>query len=250
MNCHEAAMRVPAYCDGELDALESVAVERHLVACPACAEQHAALLDLRSRVRSAAPRYPAPASLRQRVAQLANESSRVPRPADRWRWLATGVAIGCAASVLAWFVASESLLKIERDSMSRLVVASHVRATLSDHLLAVVSTDQHTVKPWLSARLDFSPPVRDLAAAGFPLQGARIESLDGQAAAALVYRHRDHMIDVFVRPESGNDATPALRAVRGFNVAHLRRADMGLWAVSDLNAEELAKFVEQLAGND
>lgn len=250
MNCHEAATRVPAYCDGELDALTSVEVERHLLACPACAEQRAALLDLRTRVRTAAPYHAAPAALRARVAALAAGTARTPRRSARWRWLAAGAAIGCTATVLAWFAASASLLKIERDSLSRMVVASHVRATLSDHLLAVASTDQHTVKPWLSARLDFSPPVKDLAATGFPLQGARIESLDGQPAATLVYRHRDHMIDVFVRPEAGYDASPALRTVRGFNVAHLRRADMGLWAVSDLNAEELEAFVVALANSE
>jgi len=125
-------------------------------------------------------------------------------------------------------------------------VTTHVRATLGNHRVDVASSDQHTVKPWLSARLDYSPPVRDFAAEGFALVGARIDYLDRQPVAALVYRYRDHLIDVFVRPPSRNASPAALRMVRGFNVVHATGSGMDWLAVSDLNAAELSSFVQRL----
>ena len=130
------------------------------------------------------------------------------------------------------------------------VVTTHVRATLGNHRVDVASSDQHTVKPWLSARLDYSPPVRDFASAGFALVGGRIDYLDRQPVAALVYRYRDHMIDVFVRPPTAHPAPAPLRTVRGFNVVHAVGAGMDWLAVSDLNAAELSSFVEKLARNE
>jgi anti-sigma factor RsiW len=242
-------MRIPALDDGELDAMTSAEMERHLVACPACSEERAALRALRERIRAEVPYHTAPSSLRERVRGMVSVAASPPR-ARRWQWLVSGVAMGCAATVLAWFAGTAVLQSRERDSLSRQVVANHVRATLTDRRVAVASTDQHTVKPWLSARLDFSPPVKDLAAIGYTLEGARVDALDGQAVAALVYRYRYHTIDVFVRPEAGNDDAPVMHTLRGFNVAHLRNAEMGLWAVSDLNAEALATFVTALARSE
>lgn len=249
MNCHDAAHRIPAYCDGELDAMTSAEVERHLVACLACSEERDALRGLRTRIRAEVPYHAAPPSLRERVRGMASVAASSPRE-PRWQWLATGVAMGCVASVLAWFVGTAMLQSHERDTLSRQVVANHVRATLTDRRVAVASTDRHTVKPWLSARLDFAPPVKDLTAIGYTLEGARVDALDGQTVAVLVYRYRDHTIDVFVRPEAGTDDAPLMQTVRGFNVAHLRNAEMGLWAVSDLNADTLASFVTALARSD
>ena len=122
----------------------------------------------------------------------------------------------------------------------------HVRATLNNHLIQVASSDQHTVKPWLSARLDYSPPVQDLASEGFTLTGGRLDMLNKQRVATLVYSRRLHTIDVFVRPESASAPT-TLRTVRGFNVAHATGSGMDWIAVSDVSADELTEFVQRLA---
>jgi len=128
-------------------------------------------------------------------------------------------------------------------------VASHTRATLSQRLTDVSSSDRHTVKPWLSSRLDYSPPVQDFAADGLPLVGGRLDYLGGQSIATLVYRYREHTIDVFVRPLSGGLAAPApsLTTLRGFNVAHARGAGMEWWGVSDVSADVLTGLVARLA---
>ncbi len=126
-------------------------------------------------------------------------------------------------------------------------VQMHVRATLNHHLIDIASSDQHTVKPWLSARLDYSPPVQDFTADGFALVGGRLDYFDRQPVATLVYRYREHTIDVFVRPESARAPPSSLRTVRGFNVAHATGSGMDWLAVSDVNTEGLSAFVQKLA---
>jgi len=125
-------------------------------------------------------------------------------------------------------------------------VAAHVQATLGHRLTEVESSDQHTVKPWLSGRLDYSPPVTDLAAEGFPLAGGRIARVHDRDVAALVYRYRNHVIDVFVAPELA-PAPAALHSVRGFNVAQASGAGMRWSAVADVSPEALTAFVAKLA---
>ena len=133
------------------------------------------------------------------------------------------------------------------EDMARAAVNAHVRATLDQTAIQVASSDQHTVKPWLSARLDYSPPVRDLAATGFALIGARIERLDGQPVATLAYRYRQHTVDVFVRPEWLGSRSSAPRTIRGFNVVQVRAHGMDWLIVSDASVDALAALARQLA---
>jgi len=165
---------------------------------------------------------------------------------DRWRWLGRGALAGCAATLIMWVVGGAVVeWSVQRD-VGNEAVAIHTRATLSGPLIEVASSDQHTVKPWLSARLDYSPPVRDLADEGFALSGGRLDTLHGRRVATLVYRHRQHVIDVFVQPQS-TSASPAPRTVRGFNVAYASGSGMDWLAVSDVSPDVLSAFVQRLA---
>ena len=251
MNCHHAGARIAAFADGEIDGRERREVEQHLRECEDCAARHREILELRASLREEVPAFPAPPALRERLKPLlagaadARDVRRGP-PRGQWHWLAGGALAGCAATLLALFVTTTVLDGREREDFARQVVDAHVHATLDQRLIQVASSDQHTVKPWLSARLDYSPPVRDLAADGFPLAGGRIETLQGRRVATLVYHYRLHSIDVFVRPEPA-DAPAASSTVRGFNVAHATGAGMDLVAVSDVSGDVLDAFVQQLA---
>lgn len=251
MKCSDAEALISAYADGETSRLQTHSTRAHLRNCPTCAAKHQALVALRARIRSEVPRYTAPSSLRARVLasiDAAQPARPAARPRDnRWRWLTGGAVAGCAATMLAWTVGTTVIAWRTNEDVAVEAVTSHVRATLGNHLIQVASSNQHTVKPWLSARLDYAPPVPDMAADGFTLVGGRIDYLDRRPIATLVYRIRDHTIDVYVGPKSSRLEPSALRTVRGFNVAHAQGTAMDWLAVSDLSADELSPFVRKLA---
>jgi anti-sigma factor RsiW len=255
MNCKQAESLVAAYADGEVDALRNYSIERHLLGCAGCAAKHSGMLSLRTRIRAEVPYFVASPALQARVrATIGAVQASVPprlRPTgDRWRWLSGGVLAGCTASVFAWMLGTTVLAWRANEDFAVAAVATHVRATLGDHLIEVASSDRHTVKPWLSARLDYSPPVHDLASEGFPLIGGRLDYLERRPVATLVYRYRQHTIDVFVRPETSRTPPPELRTVRGFNVAHASGPSMEWLAVSDAEPAVLSAFVQRLARED
>src|SRR5258708_38612707 len=216
MNCNEAANLVAAYADGEIDGQRSRVLKHHLLGCADCAAQYQSVLALRAQLRTEVPHFAASPALRARVdAMLAAARAAPlarPRPAtDRWRWLTGGALAGCTATMLAWVLGTAVIDWRANDDLTTEVVASHVRATLGNHVIGVASSDRHTVKPWLSARLDYSPPVQDLANEGFALTGGRLDTLEHRPVATLVYRYRQHSIDVFVRPQSAHAPTSVLR---------------------------------------
>ena len=255
IDCHEANALLAAYGDGELDPVRSAAMERHLLGCAECAAKRDQLVSLRARIRAEVPYHHAPASLRPRVrAALERALPSAPRPRpvrERWSWLGAGALAGCAATVFAWFIGTAALEWQASNDVVVEAVTDHTRATLGNRLTDVASSDQHTVKPWLSARLDYSPPVRDLAAEGFPLVGGRVDYLDRHPVATLVYRYRQHTIDVFVRPLPSRSApkpTGTLATLRGFNVAYATGSGMEWWAVSDVSPDVLSGFVARISG--
>jgi len=254
MKCTDASILLSAYTDGETSMLQGHSVKRHLQRCGNCAATYEQMLALRARIRAEAPRHSTPPELRARVlATLDAVRASTPAPVrtraanERWRWLSGGVLAGCAATVLAWVVGTAVIDWRANEDLAVEAVNMHVRATLGNQLIQVASSDRHTVKPWLSARLDYSPPVRDLAQDGFALIGGRIDYLDRHPVATLVYRVRNHTIDVYVRPEMARAPPSALRTVRGFNVAHATGSGMDWLAVSDVNPDELTEFVRKLA---
>ena len=157
-------------------------------------------------------------------------------------------AVAAAAALISWTAAIQYASLSAGDPLAEQVVAGHARSIVTSHLIEVASSDQHTVKPWLSSKLDFSPPVPDLAAAGFPLAGGRLDYLDNRAVAAIVYRYRQHVINLFVWPdEKSGDARPEALSKHGYNVLRWTSGGMTFWAISDVNAGELKAFAEAYA---
>jgi anti-sigma factor RsiW len=251
MKCDRARPNVEPYADGELSAWSRFLVHRHLLACPACAARLAETRWLQDRIRAEAPRFAAPASLRASVMALPGGSPArvVPRewPDHRWRWMTGGALAGSVLTVVTLLAGTAVFDRRANEDLASAAVSAHVRATLGNELIQVASSDQHTVKPWLSARLDYSPPVQDFAGENFPLMGARIEYLDGHRVAVLVYRYREHTVDVFVRPEEMSSGKFEPRTIRGFHVLRAEGKGMEWLAVSDAGRESLAPLMRRLA---
>jgi anti-sigma factor RsiW len=246
VECAEARDLASAAIDGELDAAHRRALDRHVDGCASCRAGQQAQAALSAAVRASADRFTASEALRSRVrTALADAASARPVDARRrrfWTWLGGGsAAIGAVmlATSIALFVAVPG----EQDRLGQEIVAAHIRSLMADHLADVASSDRHTVKPWFNGRLDLSPPVADLSADGYPLLGGRLDYLDQRPVAALVYKHRQHIINLFVWPAPGAGSSgPSLTEHHGYNLLHWTRPGLSLWAVSDLNPTELEDF--------
>ena len=239
MTCHEAEVMLHALIDDELDAGHAREVETHAAGCARCAAQLASYRDLRQALQGGNLRHKAPASLRRSIDRA------VPSPAatDR-RTLLKGFALGSLLSAAA--AASVTLVVLREDRDQRIVseaISAHLRSLQADHLTDVLSTDQHTVKPWFNGRIDLAPPVIDLAGQGFTLIGGRLDFIDGKSVAVIVYRRRVHVINLFVTQGVGSSLPgPRMETVQGFNIRRWSDQGLNMLAVSDINREELDEF--------
>jgi anti-sigma factor RsiW len=216
-------------------------------------------------ISQAAPYYKAPIELRERIQLSLREAIgaptsrsaagkdslpvRRPEAAHRsvlfempWSWLALAAAI-----VLVALIASSLLPRLQQPRADQFLatqlIASHVRSLMADHLMDVASSDQHTVKPWLDAKLDFAAPVADLSSQGFPLIGGRLDYLNNHSVAALVYQKRKHFINLFIWPTTpGDSAAQTMVEREGYHLVHWSDGDFTYWAVSDVNPGDLQNF--------
>lgn len=243
MNCDQAEILVHALIDGELDAGHAREVEGHLATCPYCADHLQAYREMSGAIAEAQMRYTAPPYLRDRI------EAALPKPqaAPSRRAVLRGFALGSAVSA----VAASGLVAIvlRGDDQARIqseIVSAHLRSLQAGHLTDVLSTDQHTVKPWFNGKLDVSPPVVDLTAQGFTLVGGRLDYIDARAIGAVVYRRRQHVINLFVaQTASGEHRNPKMETIQGFNIRHWSDRGLNYWAVSDLARDELNDFGEK-----
>jgi anti-sigma factor RsiW len=255
------SQRINAFVDGELDLASQLEMEERMRVDAALREQVEGLRQLRAAVREGADYHAAPAALRKRMAGLIaperTASARSPAVVAAaaaavqrwfgWRPLIASfglVAVAALVLNLAWLHSSQEGRLLDE------VVASHVRSTLGQHLVDVASSDHHTVKPWLSSKLDFSPPVSELPLPGSLFVGGRVDYLDGHPVAALVYRQGEHVVNSFVWPTTGKDSKPELSLERGFQTAHWSHHGMTHWVISDVNRDEFNAVVAAIRSAD
>ena len=265
MNCEEIADLKDGYLDGELDALTSQKIEQHLRDCNKCEEGFEADTALAHAITQSAPYYKATADLRQRIQSSLRDAVGVkdkdgsgqpgqllvPWPQGRrrsvlshvpWNWLALAAAIILGALITAVFLPRMRAPNVDQFLATQLI-ASHVRSLMANHLTDIPSSDQHTVKPWLDAKLDFAAPVPDLSSQGFPLIGGRLDYLDNRSVAALVYQKRKHFINLFIWPTTPKDSSAQTMVEReGYHLVHWSDGDFTYWAVSDVNTNDLQSF--------
>jgi len=248
MDCQNVQSGIDRYLDNELESNRRQEFEAHLRACTDCTAKFDVNRRLRNGLKGDAMYFKASADLQRRVRRAVRQMVDVDAAPKRrvWSWIRIATPLAVAALVVLMVVpylrgpSGEELLTQE-------VLASHVRSLMVDHLTDVNSSDRHTVKPWFSGKLSFSPTVEDLAAQGFPLVGGRLDYLHQRVVAALIYQRDRHFINVFIWPASNSEGAAVQKVSRhGYNFSHWVRAGMNFWVVSDLEREHLDKFVELL----
>ncbi|MGA3172426.1 MAG: anti-sigma factor, partial [Chthoniobacteraceae bacterium] len=224
MNHEEVSRLLDAYLDGELDLTACMAVEEHIAGCDSCQHKMEAEKDLIGIVQAETPRFDASPFLKTRIsAALRAEASPAP---SFWRslslgWIAGIVAVAAVVILAVHFEWNPAIPDLVRDA-----VADHVRSLQVSHLMDVASTDQHTVKPWFAGKLDYSPPVVDLAPAGYPLVGGRLDVLDNRNVAALIYQRRKHYINLFIWPAAGETLPGQIYMMNGYHVLGWTKSGM------------------------
>ena len=245
MPCNEA-LRVQAYFDGELDAVAAVDVERHLEDCAECAALHADLDATQKLVRASAVYHRADDGVRDAIVDMLDREDGEPAKPRRWyigdRRFLSGLTSGVGATALA----AALVLFLAMPPASNLLVAdvtnAHLRSLMSDHLIDVVSSDHHTVKPWFAGHTDVSPPATNFADQGFTLMGGRADYVDGHRAAVVVYRHGAHIINVFAWA-ADEERLPDAVTRNGYHIVFWQSGDLVFCAVSDTGEAELADLV-------
>jgi anti-sigma factor RsiW len=257
--CPDKLLLIHGLADGELDAANALAIEAHLKTCADCRSELTQIEAMRELLRDDALSHRAPQALRNRIdAALAAAAPSTPRrtaapprapyalagggalAAHVWngRW-ASGAMVGIAAS-LALMIAMPQLTHTSTEDQ---LVQSHIRSLMVGHLTDIPTSNRHVVKPWFNGKIDFAPPVPELADEGFPLVGGRLDYIDDHAVAAIVYRRRLHTINLFVRP-AGTLSLPfgETRRLDGYSLVRWTRGGLEYWAVSDLDPGELQLF--------
>ena len=245
MDCTETQRLLSGYLDGELDLVHSLAIEGHLAECAACAGECSRQQAWQQALHRAPLTYAPPPGLDRRIRTAIRKADGAQSRSRVWPWQLFSLAAAAVCLLLVGWGLGRSVTGLSADGgLAQAVLTAHVRSLMPGHLADVASTDQHTVKPWFDGRLDFAPPVVDLAAQGFPLKGGRLDYLADRPVAALIYGRQQHLINVFLWPAVGApDSAPQTDTRQGYTLVHWTRSQMTLWVISDLNPTELQAFI-------
>jgi anti-sigma factor RsiW len=244
MKCQEVKHLLQPFSDGELDLVRHVEIDQHLAECAECAEQEKHLRSLRAAISSPSMYHRAPAALRARIQLGTPPAARGRRrSALRFAAAAAGILLLIGASATIGMLLSQAGSSAD-DRLADRVVVGHVRSLQVNHLTDEPSNKQHVVKPWFQRKIDFSPPVPDLAPQGYTLVGGRLDYLADRPVAALVYNRRLHVINLFTWAAGNDEEKPVRRLTRqGFHIRSWQRSGIAYWAISDLNDKDLDEFV-------
>src|SRR5438309_1463540 len=245
MDCTNAQNLLDAYVDGELEPLRNLEIEEHVHGCARCSQTYSDRQIIRGGLKTESLYFKAPADLQKRIQHSVRQAAKAEAPAGWFSgsWFKIAAPIAATALVVLMLVpyfhglSSDELLTHE-------VVAGHIRSLMVNHLADVPSTNEHTVKPWFNGKLDFSPPVSDLAKQGFPLVGGRLDYLNNRPVAALVYQRQNHLINLFIWPATDDThVNPRALMRQGYHLFHWSKSGMTYWAISDLNETALQELV-------
>jgi anti-sigma factor RsiW len=251
MECERASTLLSGLIDSALGPIVRLRVHRHVAGCGTCAARLEELRAMQAALRTKLPYHRAPPGLAARIGAALPREEPPPFIAATGprRWFpmpAFSLAGTGLAGALAGVALTVAVIGGQSDQTTD-VIDGHIRSMQAQHLTDVLTSDQHTVKPWLSARLDVSPPVRDLKDDGFPLEGGRLDYIDGHPAAAVVYRRGQHVINLFAWASQGANEPFRDQTRQGFNIVTWRQSGIRYYAVSDVEADQLAQFAKLVA---
>jgi mycothiol system anti-sigma-R factor len=245
MKCDEIGQLLDAYLDGELEEASQPEVREHLSSCPDCRREAEATSSFSSFVRTNMLTYKAPPALKARIRASLREESR---PRSDWFFSFRRPLVYAAAILVLGFILTSALRMFSLNKDQELIsqaITNHARSLMVDHLVDVTSSDQHIVRPWFTGKLDYSPPVADLAQAGYALVGGRIDMLDKRPVAAIVYRHGNHFINVFVWPVAGRKIDFEVQSDRGYHFCAWNQAGLNYFCISAGTAGDIEKFEDE-----
>ncbi len=247
MQCNEIKTVLNAYLDKELSLVQKEQVMQHLKSCDSCSEDYAALSQVKDAVKFGNLYVSAPGHLKkcvsEKLAQSEGASLFLSGLTNKLAYSIPGLLFGV---LLSWATMSYLDTRQDRDALLQSLTSAHIRSLMASHLTDIASSDTHTVKPWFHGQLDFSPPVIDLTSQGYPLIGGRLEYLSNGSAAALVYRHRQHTVNLFIQPKSAQTVRIQSTPYKGYNIIYWDDDVLSYWAVSDLNLSDLGDFQKLL----
>jgi anti-sigma factor RsiW len=245
MSCEQTRLYLHPYLDDELGVADAIRFEQHLADCAECRSTREQLLALRKALRGADLRFEPTDALASRVSAAIRQTASPRRtPLRSYQWMAVAASVIVIAGLSVLFVSKN---REPQELLAREIVDSHIRSLQANHLVDVPSSDRHTVKPWFQGKVDFSPPVADLAAQGWPLEGGRLDYIEGKPVAALVYERRKHQVNVFLWPAGGHpDEDIRQQSEHGYQIVHWISGGMNYWLTSDVNAAELLDFARLL----
>jgi anti-sigma factor RsiW len=240
VRCNFADSLLHGYFDGELSAPSAAAFERHLQHCIPCATELVDLDLLRDRLQLAQLYEPASASLRRKISAPLRPIAPAPVASQPhlWHWLAAAAALLFVAIVL-WRVSPGLRTDEYRAELAGEIVDAHMRSLQSGPTAGIASNDEHLVKGWFDAKLNFAIPVRDFANGGFALKGGRLEVMEGRSVAVLVYERNRHPVNVFIWRTREPDTSPRTGSRQGFQWADWRKDKIEFCAVSDADPADL-----------
>ena len=246
MDCNEIERLLDAYVDGELELTRQLDMEAHLAACLTCKKAAEAANNFRFSVRMNTRFYKAPPGLKTTIrAALRKESgSQLGWVSRFWRPLACTAGILVLGLSFAWAWIADAHHK-DRELIAE-AISDHTRSLLANHLLDITSSDQHTVKPWVTGKLDYTPPVADLADVGYKLLGGRIDLLENRPVAAIVYQYQGHFINVFVWPAASHAIDFDVQSRQGYSLCGWNKASLNYLIISELSPADMEKFEDQL----
>jgi anti-sigma factor RsiW len=249
MNCDEAERFLDAYLDGELELSQQLELEKHLSGCPECQAALEERREFRAFFNAVAPSYKAPTELRDKVLAITREKPAAATPKvrrfpwwrQRWLYAAALLAIGLPVAWMVFYGNREPRFAAQ-------AVSDYRRALFVDHLCDVVSPDPKVVKSYLTAKLNFSPPVVDLASAGYQMRGGRIDIVENRRVAALLYRRNKDLVNLFMWPATRHRFTGGNQVISGLRTCTWNDANLNFIAVSNLSDAELDQFVDSFRG--